>query len=298
MANPNQSVQTNSPKQFFNSDVVKKKFEELLGQKAQGFVTSVLQIVSSSDLLSKADQQSLFNAAATAATLDLPIQPSLGFAYIVPYKGQAQFQIGWKGLVQLAQRTGQYKSINVIEVYENQFKSFNSLTEAIEADWTTQGSGKVVGYCAYFSLLNGFEKTAYWTTEKVNQHALKYSQAYKSDRGISPWKDKDQFHEMAKKTVLKNTLSKYGPMSIEMQKAITFDQGVVEDIDHELVTYPDNQIEKKDHDFERVKFLIETSKTEDDLNKIISECGPDLLEELSFEITEKQEQLKSNEATK
>ena len=293
MAQPTNQLQ--NTKQFFSSDVIKGKFEELLGKKAQGFLTSVLQIINSSSLLASADQNSLYMAAATAATLDLPIQPSLGFAYIVPYKGQAQFQIGWKGLVQLAQRTGQYKSINVIEVYENQFKSYNGLTEVIEADWTVEGKGEIVGYCAFFSLLNGFEKTSYWTKEKVVKHASKYSQAYKSERGISPWKDKDQFHEMAKKTVLKNTLSKYGPMSIEMQKAVTFDQGVVEDIEHEVVTYPDNKIEETNHDLERLRQLLEVVETADEFANALSKSTTEIKEELSFEIEVARHRLGINE---
>lgn len=292
-----QTSQLQNTKQFFSSELIKSKFQELLGQKAQGFLTSVIQIVNSNGSLAQADQNSLYMAAATAATLDLPIQPSLGFAYIVPYKGQAQFQIGWKGLVQLAQRTGLYKSINVIEVYENQFKSFNALTEEIEADWTAPGSGKVVGYCAYFSLLNGFQKTAYWTTEKVNQHALKYSQAFRGS-GVSPWKDKDQFHEMAKKTVLKNTLSKYGPMSIEMQRAITFDQGVIKDIEHEVVTYPDNKPEETNHDLERLRQLLEIVETPEEFANALAKSTTELKEELSFEIEVARHRLGINEDAK
>lgn len=275
-------------KQFFNSDAIKNKFQELLGAKAQGFITSVLQIVQSSDLLQKADTNSLFNAAATAATLDLPIQKDLGYAYIVPYKGQAQFQIGWKGLVQLAQRSGQYKAMNVIEVYENQFKSYSALTEELEADFSLEGKGEVVGYCAYFKLLNGFEKTSYWTKERVTKHAMKYSQAYKSERGVTPWKDKDQFHEMAKKTVLKNTISKWGPMSIEMQKAVIFDQGVIQDVDHMEVTYPDNKLPEHG-ERERVLMLIENANDLEKFEEMLKSVGDDLKEELSYEIAEKRE---------
>ena len=291
MSNPSNQM---AVKQFFNSDAIKNKFNELLGAKSQGFITSVLQIIQSSDLLQKADTNSLFNAAATAATLDLPIQKDLGYAYIVPYKGQAQFQIGWRGLVQLAQRSGQYKAMNVIEVYANQFKSFNTLTEELEADFSKNGTGDIVGYCAYFSLLNGFQKTSYWSKEKVTAHAMKYSQAYKSERGVTPWKDKDQFHEMAKKTVLKNTISKWGPMSIEMQKAVIFDQGVVEDIDHMEVTYPDNKALEPDHELNRVKFMIEEATNLVDFEKMILTVGEDLQETLSFEIAEKREILKNN----
>ena len=281
-------------KQFFASDAVTKKFEELLGKESRGFVAAVLQIVNSSYQLQKADSQSLYMAAATAATLQLPIQSSLGYAYIVPYKGQAQFQIGWKGFVQLAQRSGQYSKINVIEVYKSQFKSFNAMTEELDADFTKDASGEIVGYCAYIKLINGFEKTSYWTKDKVVKHAMKYSQAYKSEKGITPWKDVDQFHEMAKKTVLKNTLSKWGPMSIEMQKAVVFDQGVVEDIEHEVVNYPDIT-PNINHERERVLDLLkeEFESLEQFQTNVVDKLSDELKDELAFEIEEKKESLKS-----
>lgn len=222
-------------KQFFAKDSVKAKFNELLGKKASGFITSVLQVVSTNQLLQNATPESIYNCAAIAATLDLPINSSLGFAWIVPYKGQAQFQMGWKGFVQLANRTGQYKSINVIEVYENQFKSFNRLTEELDADFTLQPSGKVVGYVAYFKLINGFEKTSYWSMDDVINHAKRFSKTYSSTNSV--WKT--DFDAMAKKTVLKNTLSKWGILSIEMQTATITDQAVIKDHETMDVDYVD-----------------------------------------------------------
>jgi recombination protein RecT len=235
-------------KDFFARNEVKSKFEQLLGKKSVGFVTSVLQITSQNALLSKANPMSIFNASAMAATLDLPINQNLGFAYIVPYnekykdaQGQwqsrcnAQFQIGWKGLVQLAQRSGQYTAINVVEVYENQFKSYNALTEELKADFETDGDGKVVGYVAYFRLLNGFEKTCYWSIAKVEKHAQKYSKTYANNN--SAWKT--DFDAMAKKTVLKNTISKWGILSIEMQSAVVADQAIINDVETLDVTYSD-----------------------------------------------------------
>lgn len=282
-------------KSFFQNEAVKGKFEELLGKKSAGFIASILQVVNGSTQLQSADPNTIFGAAATAAILDLPIVPSLGYAYIVPYKGQAQFQIGWKGLVQLAQRSGQYLRINVVDVHVNQFKGFNALTEELEADFSVDGKGEIVGYCAYFKLLNGFEKTVYWSKEKVTAHAMKYSQAYKSDKGVTPWKDKDQYHEMAKKTVLKNSLSKWGPLSIEMQKAVIFDQGVVEDINHEVVTYPDNRPETPDHEYERAKLLIDTAENSEQLEKAVASMGEDVLLKLEYEIFEAREKLLTSE---
>ena len=222
-------------KDFFLRDDVKKKFQELLGQKSVGFITSVMQVVNNNKLLQSASPASIYNAAAMAATLDLPINQNLGFAWIVPYGNQAQFQVGWKGIIQLANRTGQYKAINVVEVYENQFKSYNRLTEELDADFTQEGNGNIIGYVAYFKLLNGFEKTSFWTVEEVKKHAQQFSKTYKQSNGV--WAT--SFNAMAKKTVLKNTLSKWGILSIEMQNAVIADQAIINDVETLDVDYVD-----------------------------------------------------------
>lgn len=226
-------------KDFFAKDAVKSKFQELLGKKSVGFLTSVMQVATNNKLLANADPVSIYNSAAIAATLDLPINPNLGFAYIVPYGGQAQFQIGWKGLVQLALRTGQYKSINVIDVHENQFKSFDVLSEELHADFTKEGNGVVVGYVCYFKLVNGFEKKVYWSKSKVEKHAQKFSKTYSNKSGV--WQM--DFDAMARKTVLKNALSKWGILSIEMQTATIADQAVVNDFETLDVDYVDHGTE-------------------------------------------------------
>lgn len=223
-------------KDFFLRDDVKKKFQELLGQKSVGFITSVMQVVNNNKLLQSASPASIYNAAAMAATLDLPINQNLGFAWIVPYGNQAQFQVGWKGIIQLANRTGQYKAINVVEVYENQFKSYNRLTEELDADFTQEGNGNIIGYVAYFKLLNGFEKTSFWTVEEVKKHAQQFSKTYKQSNGV--WAT--SFNAMAKKTVLKNTLSKWGILSIEMQNAVIADSAIINDVETLDVDYIDS----------------------------------------------------------
>lgn len=297
-------TQAQLTKQFFTQENVKKRFEELLGKKSVGFVSSVLQVVNSNKSLANADTNTVFQAAMMAATLDLPINQNLGFAYIIPYNesykcdidGQwkkrqvAQMQIGWKGFVQLAQRSGQYLRINVTEVYENQFKSYNNLTEELDADFNIDGEGVIVGYASYFKLINGFEKTMYWSRPKVEKHATKYSISYKGT-GSTPWKDVDQFHEMAKKTVLKNMLSKWGILSIEMQKAIVADQGVINDIETEDIQYMDNPEEptiKINPEEERIVLMIGDAKTQDDL-KAIEKNVPDNLLDL---FNQKKEELK------
>lgn len=248
-------TQASITKQFFSQDNVKNRFDELLGKKSVGFISSVLQSVNSNRSLVNADTNTIFQAAMMAATLDLPINNNLGFAYIVPYKESfkddkgkwqsrvvAQMQIGWKGFVQLAQRSTQYLHINATEVYASQFVSYNSLTEELIADFHKEASGEVVGYAAFFELLNGFKKIVYWSKSKVTDHAKKYSKAFTGD-GKSPWKDVDQFHEMAKKTVLKNALSKWGPLSIEMNMALVADQGVIKDVETQDIDYVDNSSE-------------------------------------------------------
>ena len=227
-------------KSMLGNDNVKARFQEILGKKAPGFISSILSVANSNTLLQKADPKTVMNAAVIAATLDLPINPSLGFAYIVPFGGQAQFQLGYKGFVQLAMRSGQYKTINVREVYEGEIIKENKFTG--EYEFGEKTSNNVVGYMAYFKLVNGFEKFLYMSKDELEAHGKKYSQTYK--RGSGLWAT--DFDSMAKKTCLKQLLSKYGILSIEMQRAQTFDQAVVkndlieEDIDDANIEYVDN----------------------------------------------------------
>lgn len=269
-------------KDLFGKKDIQQRFEAILGKKAQGFISSVLQVINANKLLSNSDPYTVLNAAATAASLDLPINPNLGFAWIVPYKGKAQFQMGWKGFVQLALRTGQYQRINVTEVFENQFKSFNRLTEELIADFDVEGKGDIVGYASYFRLNNGMEKMTYWSKEEVINHAKKYSQAY-GKGSMSPWNDKDQFHAMAKKTVLKNAISKWGIMSIEMQTAQLVDQAV-QDNEGEF-KYIDNTIdvesESEEEETKRILKFIENAKDEKELKKVKSSLSNEL--QLKFE---------------
>jgi recombination protein RecT len=275
----------NPPKQeltikgLFSQEIVKKKFQELLGSKMQGFVTSVLQCVASNDLLAKADPHSVYHAAAVAATLDLPLNNSLGMAYIVPYnvrqpdqtkKVMAQFQMGYKAFIQLAQRSGQFKTINATEVREGEIKHHDRLSGEITFEWI-QGSERskapVVGFVAYFKLLNGFEKSLYMTSDEIKAHGQEYSQSFK--KGFGLWKDK--FEAMASKTVLKLLLSKYAPLSIAMQTAVIADQSIIKDPDTLDVDYVDNPaatIEPVNKEEERITLMIKDAKTAEDLEKL------------------------------
>lgn len=212
-------------KGMLETPAFKKKFEEMLGKKAAGFISSIIAVTNSSNYLMKADPATVIGAAAQAAMLDLPINQSLGFAYIVPYKGAAQFQLGYKGYIQLAQRSGQYVDIGAKTVYEGELEYENRLLDKFRFGERT--SDKVIGYLAYFRLTNGFEKMLYMTIDEAQAHAKKYSQNYNG--GTDKWGLAD-FNVMAEKTVLKRLLSKYGPLSIEsiqMSQALANDGGVI-----------------------------------------------------------------------
>lgn len=242
-------------KDVLNQSNIKARFEEILGKKAQGFISSVMNVVNSNNQLKQADPQSILNSAVVAATLDLPIDPNLGFAAIVPYNAKqkdgqykqvAQFQMMYKGFIQLAQRSGQYESINVAPMYQGELKKYDRITENIDIDYDSKESDVVIGYVGYFKLLNGFQKLRYWTIEEIDKHGKRFSKTYQKGYGLWADKEKGGFEAMAMKTVLKNLLSKYGILSIEMQSAIKFDQGVINDIETENVEYIDNnQAEEK-----------------------------------------------------
>lgn len=233
----NQNQKPASLKSLVSSAGIKTRFNEVLGKKAPAFISSLISIANNNDLLNKAEPTTVITAGIMAATLDLPINQNLGFAYIVPfYNGkkkvyEAQFQMGYKGYVQLAMRTGQYKTINASEIYEGEIKSRNRLTGEFELGERT--SDTVVGYIAYFKLVNGFEKYLYMSKEEVEAHAKKYSQTYKKGYGL--WST--DFDSMAIKTVLKRLLSKYGILSVEMQnmaQALAADGAVIRDKNGEL----------------------------------------------------------------
>ncbi|HBF4546650.1 recombinase RecT [Clostridioides difficile] len=239
-----------SVKNLLSTEAYKKRFKEVLKDKANTFMASVVN-VSNLPSLKDAEPNSILKSAMVAATLDLPIDPNLGFSYLVPFtnKGvkEAQFQIGYKGFIQLAMRTGQYKTINAIEIYEGEIKSVNRLTGEIEFNENDDEIDKeiVVGYIAYFKLLNGFEKTLYMSKEDMEKYAKRYSQTYKSNKDYvvksSLWTT--DFDAMAVKTILKRLLSKYGILSIEMQKALETDQAVIKD--DNSVEYVDRQVEEE-----------------------------------------------------
>ena len=233
--------QDESFQKLMQNPAVQRRFEELLNQSAPSFVSSVLAIYRSNARLQECSHNSILGAAGIAAALKLPINPSLGFAYIVPYKGQATFQLGYKGLIQLAMRTNQYLTLNTSAVFEGQIKEIDFVTgEVIRGE---KISDTIVGYIAYMELLNGFKKALYMTVEEIDEHAKKYSQSYaydiKSGRKSSIWSV--NFDAMAKKTVLKKLLNTFAIVSIDqkdLSTAIQADQSVVTE---EGFRYVDNE---------------------------------------------------------
>lgn len=264
-------------KGFFERESVKKRLNEMLGARTPQFITSVLQIVSQNSMLVNADPASVYHAACVAATLNLPLNNNLGFAYIVPYnerqqdgttKVVAQFQMGYKGFIQLAQRSGQFKTISATPIYEGQIVEINPLT-GFKFDFTKQ-SDKVIGYASYFELINGFSKLHYMSIEQLKAHGARYSKTFNHKNGR--WTV--DFDAMASKTVLKLLLSKFAPLSIEMEKATLLDQSIVYNDQGDNFKYVDNGNESEtmsdeDKENERIALLINDATQISDLEILL-----------------------------
>jgi recombination protein RecT len=223
-----------SPIQVFtgilNHQSMQKYLLETLGDKKQEFVANITTLVSNDVKLQECEAKSVIFSALKATALDLPLDQNLGFAYVIPYKGQAQFQMGYKGFVQLAMRSGQFKTINVRDVREGEIVGEDFISGEMQFKRVENREDKpVIGYVAYIRLINGFEKMSYWTKKEIEDHATKYSQSYSSKneyvRKNSNWST--NFDGMAEKTALKLLLAKYAPLSIQMQSAIKADQAVI-----------------------------------------------------------------------
>ena len=251
-------------KALMNTPTMRKKFEDVLKDKSDGFMASVLNLVSNDSYLSRTEPMTIVTSAMVAASLDLPVDKNLGYAWIVPYKGKAQFQLGYKGYIQLAQRSGQYKALNVIEVYEGELKGWNRLTEEFEFDQNGKQSDEVIGYVGYFELLNGFKKTVYWTKQEIEAHKRKFS---KSDFG---WK-KD-YDAMAKKAVLRNMLSKWGILSIDMQRASISDETVVNEVQEDgfIISENDETNQRKEAE------PINDTETNENIESLFDSSNPPL----------------------
>lgn len=244
---------------FMSSDAVKQKVNEMIGGKdGQSFITSIISAVSTNPELAKCEHSTILSAAMQGASLKLSPSNQLGHYYLVPYKEKikgtkdyrmvAQFQMGYKGYIQLAMRSGQYRDLDVMDIRDGEYKGKDKYTgkpviEFIEDD-DAREELPIVGYFAYFELLNGFRKSLYWSKAKMEKHAVQYSKGYASDiengNKYTFW-SKD-FDGMAFKTMLRQLLSKWAVISIEMQTAMASDMAIINDNSYE---YVDNQSEEE-----------------------------------------------------
>lgn len=223
-------------KALMATPTMKNKFKDILKEKSDAFMGSLMTLVGGDDYLAKAEPMTIIASALKAATMDLPIDKNLGYAYVVPFNrservgntwvqhNEAQFILGYKGYIQLAQRSGQYKALNALEIYEGQLVSWNPLSEEFVFDYTAKTSDNVIGYVGYFELLNGFKKTVYWTKQEIEMHRIKNNKGRDASKLTGAWKD--NYDQMAIKTVLRNLLSKWGILSVDMQTAVTSDEKV------------------------------------------------------------------------
>lgn len=253
-------------KEFIESPIIRADFDAILGKGAPGFIVGIIQLVSQDKQLQLADMQSLINAAIRAAMLGLPLDANLHLAHIYPWKEQgtgkiyAQFQIGWRGLVQLCQASDKYKTINVSDVRQGEYEGKDGLTGDYTWKWNQDQAARaslpVVGYVSYFKLLTGFEKTVYWTIEELKEHAAKYSESFNMKGGS--WET--DFPSMAKKTVLKDNLSKWGPKSTQLATAIEIDQAIL--------TGPEGKVEYLDNPTNQDEQKVRKSKADKGLNAL------------------------------
>lgn len=251
------SIPPNPVVAMIRGDKMQQMVQERLGKRAGQFTTSLISLVNANKNIAECTPITVIQAALTAASMDLPINQNLGFAYIVPYKNhgvmEAQFQMGWKGFVQLAQRSGKFQTINTTDVREGEVKTRDRMTGVLDFEWidddTERNKKPIVGYLAYFELLNGFNKSLYMTKAEVQAHAGRYSQAYRAKgktKFKSPWES--DFDLMAQKTALKLLLSKFAPLSTEMQEAVAADQSVDDGTGRKYLDNGDLNDEKADED--------------------------------------------------
>lgn len=221
---------------FITNDTIKRKINEIIGgNDGQRFITSIISAVSTNDALKDCEHSSILSAAMLGESLKLSPSPQLGQYYIVPFNDNkkgckvAQFQLGYKGYIQLAIRSGYYKKINVLAIKEGELVNYNPLDEELEVnlieDEYEREQAETIGYYAMFEYHNGFKKSLYWSKAKMEAHALKYSKGYAAKKGYTFW-EKD-FDGMAFKTMLRQLISKWGIMSIELQNAVEKDMAVI-----------------------------------------------------------------------
>lgn len=261
-------------KALMNTPAMKKKFTDILHEKSDSFMGSLMTLVGGDNYLSQAEPMTIIASALKAATMDLPIDKNLGYAYVVPFNrsekvgnkwvkhNEAQFILGYKGYIQLAQRSGQYKALNALAIYDGQLIDWNPLTEEFTFDYKAKVSDEVIGYVGFFELLNGFKKTVYWTKQEIESHRIKNAKGYDKEKLSGAWVD--NYDSMAIKTVLRNMLSKWGLLSVEMQSAITSDEKVFRvDENNDFIEETDlSDMEPLNHDLKEAERVEESENIE------------------------------------
>lgn len=262
---------------YLTQDAVKQQINNVIGGKdGQRFISAIVSAVNTNPALQECTNQSILSGALLGESLKLSPSPQLGHYYLVPFndkdKGKvAQFQLGYKGYIQLAIRSGQYKKLNVMAIKEGELEYFDPLNEDIKVNlmidnWDAREEVQTIGYYAFFELVNGFRKAIYWSKAQMVAHALKYSPGYKKDLDKG-WKytfwSKD-FDGMAYKTMLRQLISKWGVMSIELQNAFEADQAVInEDGSKDYVDVDDSIIDVEPQQSEPVETTAPTQKPAD-----------------------------------
>lgn len=267
---------------YLTQDAVKNQINNVIGGKdGQRFISAIVSAVNNNPALSECTNQSILSGALLGESLKLSPSPQLGQYYLVPFndknKGKvAQFQLGYKGYIQLAIRSGQYKKLNVLAIKEGELINFDPLNEEIEVklidDEEAREQAETIGYYAMFEYTNGFKKAMYWSKKKMEAHALKFSQGYAADKrkgtAYTFW-TKD-FDGMAYKTMLRQLISKWGIMSIEMQSAIDGDMAVINE--DGTKNYVD--IENEENVIEAEAVEVQEENTEDSVNEVQEEKQP------------------------
>ena len=247
---------------YVKSDAVLANISKTLGSATRGkkFVASIISAVNTNKQLQECDFPTIVSAGIVGDSLNLSPSPQLGHYYMVPFRDTknnrtlATFQLGYKGYLQLAIRSGQYKKINVVAVKDGELLSYNPFTEDIEVraitDPLEREKAPTIGYYGMFELTNGFTKSMYWSKETMEEHAQKYSKGYAAHKGYTFW-EKD-FDGMAFKTILRQLISKWGIMSIEMQTAIETDMSFKDDVSSEPVYFDSEETQQVEQDTEYV----------------------------------------------
>ena len=282
--NMNNQLQVNQGKPKFSMAIKTEKYVSLINStlkdpnRANKFIAAISSAVATNPNLQECDAGSILSGALLGEALNLSPSPQLGQYYLVPFNSkngkQAQFQLGYKGYIQLAIRSGQYKKLNVLAIKKGELINYDPLNEEIDVnlidDEVERENAETIGYYAMFEYTNGFRKAMYWSKAKMEKHALKYSMGYKAKKGYTFW-EKD-FDSMAFKTMLRQLISKWGIMSVDMQNAIENDMAVIKE--------------------DGTPIYVDNENAADDTPIMQTEEAPEVIE---AEVTEVQEELNLNE---